>query len=471
MSIASKVVGLMKGVFGISVAGATLTIGSPITLVNLPAFDPGNLVFASAATISAPVNTAAALTIQDSGNNAYLTFDTRTTASGVKASLFGNAGPSIASASGVTYSSVGLSAYTLTLSGVTTVTNLPGLQLNIASPTVTNTSAGLTITTAATATINGPLQAGNAAFTNAYTVDLPAFSATGSTRAAGLRVTVPSGATTNSGISILGAGGTLGTNELRLSYSGTDASISNPGDGSVTLYTQGTGAIFSVSRASPVASSAFATSAGGGQIGVNAGTAYLQNGTGLLLTSGYLVQWNSDSGISRLGAASLAIGNGTAGDFSGALKLTTLTLQGTVGTYNGVATTGWGVPAIQGTGNTVGAIAAIASNSTYTVGAADGTFLITANILVTTATLHAFTATVAYTDESNTSRVLTLSFTLLAGGTLGTSIANANGAVPYEFVPVCIRAKAATAITVATAAGGTYTTVVYNMRSAITQIA
>ena len=31
-----------------------------------------------------------------------------------------------------------------------------------------------------------------------------------------------------------------------------------------------------------------------------------------------------DSGISRLGAASLAIGNGTAGDFSGALKLSTL---------------------------------------------------------------------------------------------------------------------------------------------------
>ena len=32
-----------------------------------------------------------------------------------------------------------------------------------------------------------------------------------------------------------------------------------------------------------------------------------------------------DSGISRLGAASLAIGNGTAGDFTGALELTTLT--------------------------------------------------------------------------------------------------------------------------------------------------
>jgi len=39
-----------------------------------------------------------------------------------------------------------------------------------------------------------------------------------------------------------------------------------------------------------------------------------------------------DSGISRLGAASLAIGNGTAGDFTGALKLGTMILAG--GTSN-----------------------------------------------------------------------------------------------------------------------------------------
>src|ERR1035437_7743649 len=36
----------------------------------------------------------------------------------------------------------------------------------------------------------------------------------------------------------------------------------------------------------------------------------------------------SDTGISRLGAASLAIGNGTAGDFSGSLKLTGVNVQG-----------------------------------------------------------------------------------------------------------------------------------------------
>jgi hypothetical protein len=40
------------------------------------------------------------------------------------------------------------------------------------------------------------------------------------------------------------------------------------------------------------------------------------------MTSGLAINWNADSGISRLGAASLAIGNGTAGDYSGSLRLT-----------------------------------------------------------------------------------------------------------------------------------------------------
>ena len=51
--------------------------------------------------------------------------------------------------------------------------------------------------------------------------------------------------------------------------------------------------------------------------------------------SGYLrivpaaanLQFSNDTNISRLGAASLAIGNGTAGDFTGSLKLSTINLQ------------------------------------------------------------------------------------------------------------------------------------------------
>lgn len=105
----------------------------------------------------------------------------------------------------------------------------------------------------------------------------------------------------------------------------------------------------------------------------------------------------------------------------------------------------------------------------YTVGAADGSFVISANVLVTTSTVHAFTVTCTYTDEGNTSRTLTLQFSSLAG-TMVTSIANAAGAVPYEGAPLHIRAKAGTTIQIASAAGGTYTTVTYNLEGIITRI-
>jgi hypothetical protein len=67
--------------------------------------------------------------------------------------------------------------------------------------------------------------------------------------------------------------------------------------------------------------------AGGGTFGALTGTP----GNGCLALTGALLAWTAgtgsgtkDTGISRLGAASLAIGNGTAGDYSGSLKLTHL---------------------------------------------------------------------------------------------------------------------------------------------------
>jgi hypothetical protein len=89
---------------------------------------------------------------------------------------------------------------------------------------------------------------------------------------------------------------------------------------------------------------------------------------------------------------------------------------------------------------------------------------------VTTATSHAFTMTVSYTDEGNTARTVTVPFMLVASPTtITTSVANANGAVPYMGVPLTIRCKAATAITVHTT--GTFTTVTYNAEASVTQIA
>lgn len=142
---------------------------------------------------------------------------------------------------------------------------------------------------------------------------------------------------------------------------------------------------------------------------------------------------------------------------------------GTTSSYNGVTTAGLGQPAIYGSGRQTAQTAAVVSVAAYTVGATDGSFIVSANVLVTTSTLHTFTVTVSYTDESNSARVLTLTFSQITG-TFLTAITNGTGAGAYEGVPLHIRCKAATSITIATAAGGTYTTVTYNVEGYITQI-
>lgn len=111
--------------------------------------------------------------------------------------------------------------------------------------------------------------------------------------------------------------------------------------------------------------------------------------------------------------------------------------------------------------------AAAATVATWTVGANDGTFLVSANVLPTTSTVHSFTVTCTYTDEGNTSRTVTLNFSQL-GGTFVTAISNTAGAVPYEGVPIQIRCKAGSTITIGTT--GTFTTVTYNVEASIAQI-
>lgn len=121
-----------------------------------------------------------------------------------------------------------------------------------------------------------------------------------------------------------------------------------------------------------------------------------------------------------------------------------------------------------GSGRSVGQNGAVASVATATAQVAnDETFIVTANVLVTVATNHTFTVTCTYTDEGNSSRTATMNFQI-AAGTLGTSITNTNGAVPYMGIPLMIRAKAGTAITVATT--GTFTTVTYNVDARIQRL-
>lgn len=150
----------------------------------------------------------------------------------------------------------------------------------------------------------------------------------------------------------------------------------------------------------------------------------------------------------------------------GAATGASLALTGALGTYQNVATAGWGVSAIYGSGRSTAQTAAVASVAAYTCGASDGTFRVSANVNVTTSTAHNFTVQVTYTDETNTAQTLTLPVIQLAG-TIITAITNVTGAGPYEGVPALIRVKASTAITVKTA--GTFTTVTYNVSGLIEQ--
>lgn len=132
--------------------------------------------------------------------------------------------------------------------------------------------------------------------------------------------------------------------------------------------------------------------------------------------------------------------------------------------YNNVSTTGWGVPAIYGSGRQASQTGAIGSLATYTVGSGDSSFIISANANITTFVAGTFNVTVDYTDETNTAQTLKLNFSSLTG-TIGIALA-ASG--PFEGIPAHIRCKAGTAITIATT--GTFTSLTYNVEGYITQI-
>lgn len=140
---------------------------------------------------------------------------------------------------------------------------------------------------------------------------------------------------------------------------------------------------------------------------------------------------------------------------------------------NPLGGTSVGMPVIRATGRSVAAVAAVASVTAFTVGAADGSFEVFGNVNVTTATNHNFTVTVAYTDETNASRTTTLLALLGATSQNASSnqITNTTAAGVYilSLQGGSIRAKAATPITVATT--GTFTTVTYNVEAFIQQIA
>lgn len=171
-------------------------------------------------------------------------------------------------------------------------------------------------------------------------------------------------------------------------------------------------------------------------------------------------------------ATSTAIGGGninTGGTMTvgGTTTLTgALTQTAKTSTYNNVATAGWGVPAIYNAGRVTAQAAANASIATYTCGAADGSFDVSANVNVTVSTALATTITCTYTDESNASRVMVLPVQQLTGSFIAAGAITGLGA--WETPTMHIRVKASTAITIGTTAG-TFTGVTYTAEGLIIQ--
>lgn len=151
---------------------------------------------------------------------------------------------------------------------------------------------------------------------------------------------------------------------------------------------------------------------------------------------------------------------------------TGLNLTGKVVNYSGIATSGWGTPAIYGTfARAVGATSRSAAVATYTVGSSDGTFEVSGNVNVTVSTTHSFSLDVTYTDETNTSQTLILPMSQLTGAFItGGLITNVTATGPYESPVMHIRCKASTSITIRPS-NGTFTSVTYNAEGIIKQTA
>jgi len=114
-------------------------------------------------------------------------------------------------------------------------------------------------------------------------------------------------------------------------------------------------------------------------------------------------------------------------------------------------------------GRSTAQTAAVSSVATVTVGGADATYMVSANVLVTTSGSENFTVSVDYTDESNTARNLVLSFTL--NSSFRASVNSAFGALPYTGQTIHLRCKASTSITIKTS--GTFTGCTYNVEGII----
>lgn len=233
----------------------------------------------------------------------------------------------------------------------------------------------------------------------------------------------------------------------------TTSKTNNGGNGGALLFQGGPGGANTNGSASGVGGNGADVSINAGVGGTSVGGNGAVGSIKLFKSDGTtLVQRINDTGVGFFAATPVAQQSGDIGAALVALGL----MSSATSTSNVVAS-----------GRQTAQVAADANVFTFTLPAADHSYLITSNILVTASTLHSFTTTCSYTDESNTARVLTLNYSQLTGAFV-TAITNGTGASAYEGVPVQIRCKASTNVVVATT--GTFTSVTYNVEAALVQL-
>lgn len=332
-------------------------------------------------------------------------------------------------------------------------------SMSIQAPTYGFVGAS-TIQSAATLAISGaPIKGTNATLNNTIGLWIQSGAVVGAGEASGMFVEAPTGGTLNYAAVI----GSAGTASMRFNSTASVALQFQNGNGTEIQFTgAGNGTIIQNNSGSELD---FATNTGG-----------MFWSTNLFTNIAFNIQSNKMFiGGNTAATAKLHIAAGSATAATAPLKFTSGVLMTTAEAgavefltdafYGTVTTNAVRKMFVASTnGRATAQTAANASVATYTLGAADQTFEVSANVLVTTSSAENFTVTVAYTDEGNTARTLTLPFTTLAGASVAV-INFANGAVPYGGTPVHIRCKASTTITIATT--GTFTGATYNCEGII----
>jgi hypothetical protein len=138
---------------------------------------------------------------------------------------------------------------------------------------------------------------------------------------------------------------------------------------------------------------------------------------------------------------------------------------GKITQYNALATAGNGVPSIVAYGSAVGVSSQQTSICTFTP-AADGLFEVSFNVNITTLGSGSFTVQCTYTDENSGSNTISM----IKSSVNGTVSSLNNAAGPSHGIPLTIRAKGGTAITIKNSST-TYTGCTYDVFAMIKQVA